>query len=79
MSEVFLYNGERSGHVPTLALSQPAYRFFIQKLCVREVQTLLALNPPQGVLVRGHAGRVISNLSCSSELVQFGLTTPSQT
>ena len=31
--------------------------------CVRELQALVARKPPQGVLVRGHAGLVINKLS----------------
>jgi len=34
---------------------------------VRELQALVAPKPPQGVLVRGHAGRVIDKLSPSQE------------
>jgi len=33
-----------------------------------ELQALVAPTPPQGVLVRGHAGLVINKLSASSDL-----------
>jgi len=35
----------------------------LPSLEVRELQALVAPNPPQGVLVRGHAGLVINKLS----------------
>jgi len=35
--------------------------------CVRELQALVAPKTPQGLLVRGHAGLVINQLSCRNE------------
>jgi len=49
------------GHVLSRHLSPSL--FYNNGSCVRELQALVAPNPPQGVLVRGHAGRVINKLS----------------
>jgi len=47
------------GDMEVLALVRAA----VKRRCVRELQALVAPNPPQGVLVRGHAGLVINQLS----------------
>jgi len=51
---------------PHLVFAPPSP--FFNNGCVRELQALLATNPPQGVLVRGQAGLVINKLSQGNKL-----------
>ena len=47
----------------------PPSPFYNNGYCVRELKSLFAPKPPQGVLVRGHAGFVINKLSLLSTSV----------
>ena len=51
----------RAMHIPgPLGIPSP---FHSNRWCVRGLQALVAPKPPQGVLVRGHAGRVINDFT----------------
>ena len=48
---------------PETVVFVPPSPFYNNGWCARELQALVAPKPPRGVLVRGHAGLIINELS----------------